>query len=144
MSPARGAEGAGTAAVSAAIDPYRTRLADGSRDFALALLALAKSNVKDPSSFNQPSPQDAVALHALAHWRRDAQHALHRVRGVAPGTPGRKLAEKWLKALIGALDHQRQGLSLIDPNLAADAAGLARKQTAEFHRLEARLDRELA
>ncbi|HJX33339.1 MAG TPA: hypothetical protein VJ257_03995 [Solirubrobacterales bacterium] len=130
--------------MSAAVDPYRTRLADDSRDFTVALLALAKSNVKSPGSFNHPSPQDAVALHALAHWRRDAQHALHRVRAVASDAPGRNLAEKWLKAMIAALDLQRQGLSLIDPNLAADAGGLARKRIAESHRLEERLDRVLA
>jgi hypothetical protein len=133
-----------TAAVAAAIGPFRTRLTEDAGDFTLALLALAKANAATPGSFNVPSPQDAVALHALAHWRRDAQHALRRVKAVAGGAPGRILAEKWLKALIAALDLQRQGLSLVDPSLAADAGRRARKLIAESHRFEARLDRELA
>ena len=144
MSSIRSAGGARATAVSAAIDPYRTRLADDSRDFSVALLALAGANVKSPGSFNQPSPQDAVALHVLSHWRRDAQHALHRVGTVASGAPGRNLAKRWLKAQIAAVDLQRQTLSLVDPNLAADAARLARKRIAESHRLEARLARVLA
>jgi hypothetical protein len=131
------------AAVSAAIDPYRAGLADDSMEFTLALLALAKSNVKG-AGFNQASPQDAAALQALAHWRRDAHHALTRVRAVASGAPGKKLAERWLKSLIAALDFQRQGLSLVDPNLAADASRLARKRIAQAHRLEERLARVLA
>jgi hypothetical protein len=133
-----------TAAVAAALDPYRPLLAEDSRDFTVALLALAKANAKGTSAFNQASPQDAAALQSLAHWRRDARHALKQVRAVASGAPGRSLAEKWLKALIAALDLQRQGLSLIDPNLAADAGRLARKRIAESHRLETRLDRVLA
>ena len=135
---------ASTAATAAALDPFRTRLTEDAGDFTLALLALAKANAATPGSFNVPTPQDAVALHALAHWRRDAQHALRRVKGVPAGTPGRSLAEKWLKALLAGLDLQRQALSLIDPNLAADAGRRARKLIAEAHRLEARLDRELA
>jgi hypothetical protein len=119
------------------------RLEEDARDFTVALLALAKSNVKAPGSFNHPSPQDSVALHALAHWRRDARHALRRVRSVASDAPGRGLAEKWLKALIAALDLQSQALSLIDPTLAADAARLSRRRIAEYHRFEERLDREL-
>lgn len=82
-------------------------------------------------------------LHALTHWRRDAQHALRRVKAVAAGAQGRSLAEKWLKALLSGLDLQRQALSLIDPTLAADAGRRARKRIAEAHRFEARLDREL-
>lgn len=138
------AAGAQTSPVAAAIDPYRARLDDDAVDFTLALLALAKANAKGTAGFNQPSPADAVALHALARWRRDAKQAMQRVRAVAPGAPGRALAESWLKALISALDLQRQGLSLVDPALAADAARRARKQIAEYQRLEARLDRELA
>lgn len=133
-----------TAAIAAAIGPFRTRLAEDSGDFTLALLALAKANAAGLGSFNVPSPQDAVALHALGHWRRDAQHALRRVKAVAAGARGRSLAEKWLKALIAAIDLQRQGLSLVDPALAADAGRRARKLIAESHRFEARLDRELA
>lgn len=132
-----------TAAVAAATDPFRTRLTEDAGDFTLALLALAKANAANPGSFNVPSPQDAVALHALAHWRRDAQHALRRVKAVAAGAQGRSLAEKWLKALLSGLDLQRQALSLIDPTLAADAGRRARKLIAEAHRFEARLDREL-
>jgi hypothetical protein len=63
---------------------------------------------------------------------------------VGPNSPSKNLAEKWLKALIAALDFQRQGLSLADPTLAADAARSARDRIAACHRLEARLDRELA
>lgn len=142
MSPAASTERAGQAAVLAAIDPYRASLADDSKEFTLALLALAQSNVNG-AGFNQASPQDAAALQALAHWRRDAHHALNRVRAVASDAPGRKLAERWLKSLIAAVDLQRQGLSLVDPNLAADAARLARKRIAESHRLEERLVRVL-
>ena len=130
--------------LSVAIDPYRSRLATDSRDFTVALLALAKSNANGTSSFNAPSAQDGAALHALAHWRRDAQHALRRVRSVEPQASGRKLAERWLKTLIAALDLQRQALSLASPDLAAAAAGSARQKIAEYHRLGARLDRVLA
>ncbi len=144
MSPAENTVGVKTAAVSAAIDPYRTRLADDARDFTVALLALAKSNAKNSGSFNQTSPQDKAALKALARWRRDAQHALHRVRTVTAGAPGRNLAERWLKALIAALDLQRQALSLVDPNLAADAARSAGQRIEEYLRLENRLDQVLA
>lgn len=127
--------------VSAAIAPYRTRLAEDSKDFTLALLALAKSNARGSAGFNEPSPQDGVVLHALGKWRRDAQHALRRVRAVGPGSPGRKLAESWLKAMIAALDLQRQALSLVDPGLAAEAATSARKSIAEYQKLQARLER---
>jgi len=144
MSPTRSSGEVKASAVSAAIDPFRTRLADDTRDFTVALLALAKSNTKNSGSFNQPSPQDKAALKALARWRRDAQHALHRVRTVASGAHGRKLAEKWLKALIAALDLQRQALSLVDPNQAANAARSAGERTAEYVRLENSLDKELA
>jgi hypothetical protein len=143
MSPTRSSGKVTASAVSAAIDPFRTPLAEDARDFTVALLALAKSNAKNSGSFNQPSPQDKAALKALAHWRRDAQHALHRVRTVSPRAPGRKLAEKWLKALIAALDLQRQALSLIDPNQAANAARSAGERTAEYLRLEDRLDKVL-
>ncbi|HEX2707620.1 MAG TPA: hypothetical protein VHM66_06380, partial [Solirubrobacterales bacterium] len=51
-----------TAAIAAAIGPFRTRLAEDSGDFTLALLALAKANAAGLGSFNVPSPQDAVAL----------------------------------------------------------------------------------
>jgi hypothetical protein len=138
------APAAGTAAIAAAVGPFRTRLAEDSADFTVALLALAKANAAAPGLFNVPSPQDAVALHALAHWRRDAQHALRQVKAAPAGAPGRSLAEKWLKALIGGLDLQRQALSVVDPNLAADAGRHAHKLIAESHRFEARLDRELA
>lgn len=135
---------AAATATAAAIDPFRTRLTEDAGDFTLALLALAKANAATPGSFNVPTPQDAVALHALAHWRRDAQHALRRVKAVPSGAQGRSLAEKWLKALLSGLDLQRQALSVIDPALAADAARRARKLIAEAHRFEVRLERELA
>jgi hypothetical protein len=144
MSPTQDAGRVKTAAVSAAIDPYRSRLADDARDFTVALLALAKANAKDSGFFNQPSPQDDAALKALARWRRDAQQALRRVRTVAPGASGRNLAERWLKTLIAALDFQRQSLSLVDPNLAADAARSGGERTEQYLRLEGRLDRKLA
>ena len=144
MSPTRSSGEVKASAVSAAIDPFRTRLADDTRDFTVALLALAKSNTKNSGSFNQPSPQDKAALKALARWRRDAQHALHRVGTVASGAHGRKLAEKWLKALVAALDLQRQALSLVDPNQSAHAARSAGERIAEYLRLENRLDQELA
>jgi hypothetical protein len=138
VSPTKGAE-----AVEAAIDPYRAPLADGFREFTLALLGLAKSNAKHAGTFNGPSHLDAAALEALAHWRRAAHQALARVRAVPRDAPGRKVAERWLKSLIVGLDLQRQALSLIDPTKAAQAAGLAGTQIAESHRLELRLDRVL-
>lgn len=144
MSPSERPTEVTAAAVSAAIDPYRGRLADDARDFTVALLALAKSNARNSGSFNQTSPQDQVALKALAHWRGDAQHALRRVRTVASNTPGRNLAERWLKALIAALDLQRQALSVLDPVLAAGAARSAAERTRQYLRLEGRLDRMLA
>jgi hypothetical protein len=133
-----------SSAVSAAVDPYRIRLGNDSVNFTMALLALAEANAQNGGSFNRPSPEEAAVLTALAHWRRDAQHVLKRVRGVSAGAPGRGLAENWLKALIAGLDLQRQGLSLVDPNRAADAARLARKRIAESHRLEDRLESVLA
>jgi hypothetical protein len=129
--------------VEAALEPYRNRLAEDASDFTLALLALAKANAKGRAGFNTPSPQDAVALHALAHWRRDAHHALKRVKALSSDAKGRGLARRWLKALIAALDLQRQGLSLVDPAAAADASRRARKAIAISQRLEARLDRVL-
>jgi len=144
MSPTQEAGGVGAAAVSSALGPFRTRLEDDARDFTVALLALAKSNAKSAGSFNQASPQDKAALKALSRWRRDAQHALHRVRTVPTGAAGRSLAEKWLKAQIAALELQRQSLSLADSNLAADAARSAGKRIEEYLRLETRLDQVLA
>jgi hypothetical protein len=144
VSPAQEAGGVKAAAVSAALDPFRSRLEDDARNFTMALLALAKSNAKSAGSFNQASPQDKAALKALSRWRRDAQHALHRVRTVPAGASSRNLAEKWLKAQIAALELQRQSLSLADPNLAADAAHSAGKRIEEYQRLEARLDQVLS
>lgn len=129
--------------VEAALHPYRSRLGEDAADFTRALLALAKANAKGTAGFNTPSPQDAVALHALAHWRRDAQHALRGVKALDHAVKGRGLAERWLKALIGALDLQRQGLSLVDPAAAAEASGRAHKAIAAAQRLEAQLDRVL-
>jgi hypothetical protein len=80
----------------------------------------------------------------LSRWRRDAQHALHRVRTVPAGASGRNLAEMWLKAMIAALELQRRSLSLVDPNLAADAARSAGQRIEEYLRLETRLDQVLA
>jgi len=130
--------------VVAALEPYRPRLAEGATDFTLALLALAAANAKGTAGFNEPSPQDAVALHALAHWRRDARHALKKVESVSAKAAGRKLAIQWLKALIEGLDLQRQALSLIDPVAATDAARRAGVAVARTSRLESRVDRELA
>jgi hypothetical protein len=144
MSPTETGGGASSAAVAAAIDPYRTRLADDAMDFTLALLALAKFNAANSGSFNQTSAQDKAVLKALADWRRDAQHALRKVRTVDSGAPGRNLAERWLKALIASLDSRRQALSLLDPDLAADAASSAAERTKQYLRLEGRLDRTLA
>jgi hypothetical protein len=145
---ARGRMSPSTAAtakpLSVAIDPYRGRLAEDAGDFTIALLALAKANAKRGGTFNAPSPEDAVALHALAHWRRDARHALARVKALAHDTPGRPLAEKWLKALIAALDLQRSALSLVDPTQAAEAGRQAHVRIAESHRLEESLNRVLA
>ena len=75
--------------VADAIGPYRSRLLEDAADFSEALLALAEANAKGSAGFNEPSPQDAVVLHVLVHWRRDAQHALSRVNAVASGAPGR-------------------------------------------------------
>jgi hypothetical protein len=133
-----------SAAVADAIDPYRTRFDEDAKNFSLALLALAKSNAKRARAFNQTSPQDKAALRVLARWRRDAQHALHHVRAVPASALGRRLAERWLKALIAALDLQSQALSLLDPDKAADAANSAGRRIEEFQRLEARLDQVLA
>jgi hypothetical protein len=144
VSPAANTSGAESAAVADAIDPYRSRFDEDAKNFSLALLALAKSNAKQARSFNQTSPQDKAALRTLARWRRDAQHGLHRVRAVPAGAPGRSLAERWLKALIAALDLQVQALSLIDPTKAAEAANSAGPRIEEYQRLEARLDQVLA
>jgi hypothetical protein len=129
--------------VEAALDPFRIRLGEDAADFTRALLALAKANAKGSAGFNTPSPQDAVVLHALGHWRRDAQHALKRVKALSPAIRGRGLAQQWLKALIAALDLQRQGLSLVDPAAAAEASRRARSAIVKSQRLEAQLDREL-
>jgi hypothetical protein len=134
----------GAAAIADAIDPYRGRFDEDAKNFSLALLALAKSNAKQARAFNQTSPQDKAALRVLARWRRDAQHALHHVRAVPASAPGRSLAERWLKALIAALDLQRQALSLLDPTKAAEAAKAAGSRIEEFQRLEVRLDQVLA
>jgi hypothetical protein len=131
-------------AVADEIDPYRSRFDEDAKNFGLALLALAKSNAKQVRAFNQTSPQDKAALRALARWRRDAQHALHHVRAVPAGAPGKSLAERWLKALIAALDLQGQALSLLDPTKAAEAANSAGPRIEEYQRLEARLDQVLA
>ena len=130
--------------LSAAIEPYRTRLGDDALRFSDALLVLAKHNAKHSSAFNQASPQDLEALKALGRWRHDAQRALRQVRGADSDAQDRKLAERWLKAMIAALDLQRQALSLADPNQAADAARSAGKRIDEYFHLEARLDQALA
>jgi hypothetical protein len=130
-------------AVADEIDPYRSRFDEDAKNFGLALLALAKSNAKQVRAFNQTSPQDKAALRALARWRRDAQHALHHVRAVPAGAPGKSLAERWLKALIAGLDLQGQALSLLDPIKAAEAANSAGPRIEEFQRLEAQLDQVL-
>lgn len=131
-------------AVADAIEPYRNRFDEDAKTFSLALLALAKSNAKQARAFNQTSPQDKAALRTLARWRRDAQHALHHVRAIPAGASGRSLAERWLKALIAALDLQGQALSLLDPTKAAEAANSAGPRIEEYQRLEARLDQVLA
>jgi hypothetical protein len=131
-------------AVSMALTPYRSRLAEDASDFTDALLALAAANAKGTAGFNAPSPQDAVVLHALGRWRRDASHALKRVEAVPAGAPGRDSAIRWLKSSIAGLDLQRLGLSLVDPAAAADAARRAALAAAKTSRLEARLDKEIA
>jgi hypothetical protein len=133
----------GAAAVAAAIDPYRSRFDEDAKNFSLALLALAKSNAKQVRAFNQSSPQGKAALRILARWRRDAEHALHHIRAVPAGAPGRSIAERWLKALIAALDLQGQALSLLDPTKAAEAAKAAGPRIEEHQRLELRLDQVL-
>jgi hypothetical protein len=143
MSPEANSSGVGATATAAAIDGYRSQFDEDAKNFSLALLALAKSNAKQTRTFNQTSPQDKAALRALARWRRDAQHALHHVRAIPSAAPGRKLAERWLKALIAALDLQTQALSLLDPNKAAEAARAAGPRIEEYQRLEARLDQVL-
>jgi hypothetical protein len=144
VSTAANTGGAESAAVADAIEPYRRRFDEDAKNFSLALLALAKSNAKQVRAFNQTSPQDKAALRTLARWRREAQHALHHVRAIPAGAPGRSLAERWLKALIAALDLQVQALSLLDPTKAAEAANSAGPRIEEYQRLEARLDQVLA
>ncbi len=144
MSAGASATTVGAGAVSAAIDPNRKRLANDSKDFTLALVSLARYNATHASSFNLPSPPDTAALKALSRWRRDVQHTQARVKAVAHDSPGRQLAIRWLKALIAALDLQRQALSIVDPALAAEAATQARKKIEESSRLERRLERVLA
>jgi len=143
MSPAPGTAATGASTVADAIEPYRSRLLEDAADFSTALLALAEANAGGSTGFNEPSPQDAVALHVLVHWRRDAKQALARVKAAPSGAPGRGLAVKWLKVQIEAIDLQRQGLSLSDPGLAAEAARRGREVIAEAHRLEERLMRVL-
>jgi hypothetical protein len=143
MSPGATAQRDGRAGVAAAIDPHRGRLVDDSVAFTLSLLEVAKANSQGSGSFNQTSPQGAAAMRALARWRRDVKQVLKEVKGVPSSAAGKKLAERWLKALIVALDYQRQALSLMDPKLAADASRLGRDGIAESHRLEERLDRVL-
>lgn len=126
--------------VAVAIGSFRDRIPEHTRDYTVALLALAKANAAGSGEFNAPSPQDALALQALALWRRDAQRALRRVRGVSSGAPGRAVAEKWLKTMISALNFQRQSLALSDPTLAAQAAASARAQVARYHLLEGKLE----
>lgn len=126
--------------VAVAISSFRDRIPEHTRDYTVALLALAKANAAGSGEFNAPSPQDALALQALALWRRDAQRALRRVRGVPGGAPGRAVAEKWLKTMISALNLQRQSLALSDPTLAAQAAASARAQVARYHLLEGKLE----
>jgi hypothetical protein len=144
MSASRATGSAKGTSLSAAIEPYRTRLGDDALRFSDALLVLAKHNAKQSSAFNQASPQDLEALKALAHWRHDAQRTLRRVKGARSDVQDRKLAERWLKAMIAALDLQRQALSLADPNQAADAARSAGKRIEEYFHLEVRLDQALA
>lgn len=143
MSPAANTGRVAATAVIEAIDPYRSRFDEDAENFSLALLALAKANAKQARTFNQTSPQDKAALRVLARWRRDAQHALHRVRAVPAHAHGRSLAERWLKALIAALDLQGQALSLLDPTKAAEAAKSAGSRIEEYQRLEVRLDQVL-
>jgi hypothetical protein len=143
MSPGATAQLAGTAEVAAAIDPHRGRLADDSVAFTLALLEVAKASAEGSGLFNQTSPQGAAAMRALARWRGDVKQLLKEVKRVPSSATGKKLAQRWLKALIVALNYQRQALSLMDPKLAADASRLAREGIVESHRLEQRLERVL-
>jgi hypothetical protein len=143
MSSIPGSEEIRATVVADAIGPYRSRLLEDAADFSAALLVLAEANAKGSAGFNEPSPQDAVALHVLVHWRRDAKQALSRVKAASSGAPGKGLATNWLKTLISAIDLQRQSLSLSDPGLAADAARRGRARIAEAHRLEEQLDRVL-
>lgn len=134
----------GKAAVSAAIDPLRGRLEKDAGELTLALLALAKSETIRPGPFNGATKQDRAALQVLDRWRRDAEHALHRLHTVPSGARGRHLAERWLKALIAALGSQRRSLSVVDPMAAVDAADATGRQIDKYLRLEAQMDRELA
>jgi hypothetical protein len=137
-------ESASASTLSAVVDPYRARLANDSKDFTLALLALAKASAKPKIDTSVPLPEEDAALKVLARWRHGAKHALRRVHAVGGGAPGRKLAERWLKTMIAALDLQRQALSLVDPNQGAAAAQAAHRKIAEYHQLEERLNRVLA
>ncbi|MFN8217909.1 MAG: hypothetical protein U0R71_15045 [Solirubrobacterales bacterium] len=134
----------GAESVRAALDPFRARLPEHARDYTVALLALAKANAVGGAEFNAPSPQDALALQALLHWRREAHRALRRVRATAGGAHTGRIAERWLKTMIAALDLERQSLSIADPAQAARAAASARRQVSRYHRLEAELERALA
>lgn len=136
-------ESAAASTLSTVVDSYRARLANDSKDFTLALLALAKASAKPNIDTSAPSPEEAAALKALARWRHGAQQALRRVHAVGGGSPGRKLADRWLKTMIAALDLQRQALSLVDPTQGAAAARTAQRKIAEYHRLEERLNRVL-
>lgn len=131
------------ASVARAVDPYRERLTQHSYKFTLALLVLARANVKSLGSFNHPSPERAAALAALSRWRQDAHRALARVKGVPSDAAGRDLAVKWLEALLSAQSLTRKGLSSTDPLPAAHAARSAQQRLNESHRLQALLDQRI-
>lgn len=130
-------------ALSAAIEPYLSRLAADAFAFSQALQSLAKYDAENATSFNQPSARDKAALKALAHWRRDAQHLLRKVRSADSDRQDKKLAERWLQAMLATVDLQRQALSLADPNEAARAARSAGKRMDEYFHLETRLETAL-
>jgi hypothetical protein len=130
--------------LSATIEPYWSRLAADAFAFSEALQALAKYDANNSAGFNQPSAQDKAALKALAHWRRDARQLLRKVRSAHSDPHDKKLAERWLRAMLAAVDFQRQALSLADPNQAAQAARSAGKRMDEYFHLESRLEAALA
>lgn len=136
--------GGSSAALSAAIEPYWSRLAGDAFAFGEALQALAKHDAGNSAGFNQPSAPDKAALKALAHWRRDARQLLRKVKSAHSDPHDKKLAERWLQAMLAAVDLQRQALSLADPNQAAQAARSAGKRMDEYFHLESRLEAALA